>query len=288
MIDDSPGTWKIAGVQMDSTLGDKLGNLRTIQAKLDEAAKAGARLIVFPELALTGYNHVSRDAAAELAETVPGPSTEAIAKHCALHDVWAVVGMIEKKDDKLYNVAVTIGPKGVANCFRKIHMPCMGCDRFLDPGDRPFEVFDIGGLRLGVHICFDASFPESARVMTLAGADLLVLPTNWADNAYRMATLVPPVRAFENSVYSMCVNRVGDEAGYHYIGHSSMCDTLGRHMTDVAHDREAIFYAEIDPEKAREKKFVSKPGEYEIDRVNWRRPEFYGPLAATSSKRERS
>jgi predicted amidohydrolase len=151
-------------------------------------------------------------------------------------------------------------------------------DRFTDPGDRPFAVHDLGGLRVGVAICFDGSFPETVRVMALQGADLVVLPTNWSENAIKNATLVSRVRAFENHIYYAAVNRVGDEAGYHYVGHSSVSDFNGDFLAYADHDREAILYAEIDPEAARKKKVVHCAGEYEIDRLNWRRPELYAPL----------
>lgn len=271
-------TWKIAGVQMDCRLGDVDANLAAIRERLAVAADAGARLVVFPECALTGYGFASRAEAERCAEPLPGPSTEAIAAECARRDVWAVYGLLERAGDKLYNACALVGPTGYFATFRKIHLPCLGADRFTDPGDRPFAVHDLGGLKLGIHICFDGSFPESARILTLQGADLIVLPTNWAENALRMATLVPRCRAFENHVYHTAVNRVGLESGYRYIGHSSICDYLGDYQAYADHDREAILYGEVDPAAARAKRVVHCAGEYEIDRVNWRRPELYGPL----------
>ena len=271
-------TWKIAAVQMDCRLAEVAANRTAVRAKLAEAADAGARLVVFPECVLTGYGFPSRAAALECAEPVPGPSTDAVAADCARLGVWAVYGMLEAAGDKLFNTAVTVGPDGSLFSYRKLHLPCLGADRFTDPGDRPFAVHDLGGLKVGVHVCFDGSFPESARVLTLLGADVLVLPTNWADNARRMATLVPRCRAFENHVYYVAVNRVGTESGFRYIGRSSACDHLGDELAVADHDREAVLYAEVDPEAARRKRVVHCAGEYEIDRVNWRRPDVYGPL----------
>jgi predicted amidohydrolase len=271
-------TWTVAGVQMDSRLGDKAGNLAAVRARLAEAADAGARLAVFPECVLTGYCFASRAEVAAVAEPVPGPSTDAVAADCARRNVWAIYGLIESAGGRLFNTAAVVGPAGQLFTYRKLHLPCLGADRFTDPGDRPFAVHDLGGLRVGVHICFDGSFPESARVMTLLGADLIVLPTNWADNALRMATLVPRVRAFENHVYHLAANRVGVEGGYHFIGHSSFCDYLGDYVGYADHDREALLVADVDPEAARRKRVVHCVGEYEIDRVNWRRPDVYGPL----------
>lgn len=270
--------WRVAGVQFNCKLADKAGNLAIMQLKLREAASHGAKLIVFPECALTGYGLANREEAAGVAETLPGPATEAFAAVCKELNVFAIFGLIEKAGDKLFNAAAIVGPQGFIAGFRKIHMPCIGIDRFLDKGDRPFEVHDLGGLRIGIGICFDNSFPESVRLMTLQGADLVLQPTNWADKAIKNATLVARVRAFENSIYYMAVNRVGTEAGFHYIGHSSITDPGGEFLAFAEHDREAIIIADIDPEKARQKKVVHCAGEYEIDRVNWRRPEMYKGL----------
>lgn len=272
--------WTIAAVQMDCRLGDTKGNLTAVRDRLRKAAEAGARLVVYPECILSGYSFTNRGDALAAAETVPGPASDALAADCQRLGVFAVLGMLERdaSGDRLYNAAALIGPRGVIATYRKIHLPCMGADRFVAPGDQPFGVHDLGGLRLGMAICFDGSFPESARVLTLAGADLIVLPTNWAEPARKMAMLMSRVRALENHVYNLSVNRVGDEAGFHFIGHSSICDCSGDFAAFAEHDREAILTVTIDPEIARNKKVVFCAGEYEIDRINWRRPEMYGEL----------
>lgn len=271
-------TWKLAAVQCDSRLADKPANLRTVTAKLDAAAAAGANLVLFPECVLTGYGVTDRRHAVSLAETLPGPATEEVAAVCRRRNLFAVFGLLERDGDRLFNSCALVGPAGFVAGYRKIHLPCVGADRFTDPGDRPFAVHDLGGLRLGVNICFDGSFPESSRILTLLGADLVALPTNWAEKAIKMATLVPRVRAFENHIYYAAVNRVGTEAGFRYIGHSSISDFGGEYLRYADHDREETLYADLDPEAARRKNTVHCVGEYEIDRVNWRRPDVYGPL----------
>ena len=271
-------TWTIACAQTDCRLGRVADNLAAVTARLAEAADAGARLVVFPECALTGYGFPSRAAALACAESVPGPCTEAIAVECTRRNVWAAFGLLERDGERLFNTCALVGPAGQCTTYRKVHLPCVGADRFTDPGDRPFAVHDLGGLWVGIGICFDGSFPETVRVMALLGADLVILPTNWADKAIKNATLVSRVRAFENHIYYAAVNRVGEEAGYHYVGHSSISDYNGDFLAYAEHDREAVLYAEIDPEAARQKRVVHTPGEYEIDRLNWRRPEMYTQL----------
>lgn len=270
--------WTVAGVQMDCRLGRPTDNLTAVRGRLAEAAGRGARLVVFPECVLTGYGFPDRQAVAAAAEMVPGPTTDALAADCERLGVWAVVGLLEVSGDKLFNTATLVGPRGEVHSYRKVHLPCVGADRFTDPGDRPFAVHDIGGLRVGLGICFDSAFPETARVLTLLGADLVVLPTNWSEKALKNATLVSRVRAMENGVYHMAVNRVGEESGFRYVGHSSVVDPAGEFLAFADHDREALLVATVDPVKARAKKVVHCAGEYEIDRVNWRRPELYGPL----------
>ena len=272
--------WTVAGVQTDCTLGDPATNLWRMATKLAAAADRGARLVVFPECAVTGYGFASRADALAAAQTVPGPATDAVAAECARYGVWAVFGLLELDplSGKLFNACALVGPGGYFASYRKLHLPCLGADRFTDPGDKPLAVHDLGGLKVGMNICFDGSFPETARVLTLLGADLIVLPTNWATNARKMAELVSAARAWENNVYYLAVNRVGDEAGFHYIGLSSAADTGGNMLHWAAEDREAIFTIDVDPAAARRKRVVHCHGEYEIDRVNWRRPEMYGPL----------
>jgi predicted amidohydrolase len=273
-------TWTIAGAQMDCRLADTARNLAAVRARLRTAAGRGAKLVVFPECALSGYCFASRDAAWAVAEPLPGPATAALADDCRTLGVWAVVGLLERDEaaGKLYNAAALVGPSGFVAGYRKAHLPCLGVDRFTDRGDRPFAVHDLGGLRVGMTICYDSSFPESSRVLALEGADLIVLPTNWPPEAERTARLLVPARALENRVYYAAVNRVGTERGFRFIGLSRVADVTGDLLAASADDAEAILYAEIDPERARRKRIVNIPGEYEVDRVRDRRPELYGAI----------
>ena len=271
-------TWTIAGVQTDCRLADPAANLATVRAKLRDAVHHGAQLVVFPECILSGYCFVSKDEARRVAEPLPGPATEALAADCRELNVWAVVGLLERAGDKLYNAAALVGPSGFVAGYRKAHLPCLGVDRFTDRGDRPFAVHDLGGLRVGMTICYDGSFPEATRVLALAGADLVVLPTNWPPQAERTARLLAPARALENRIYYAAVNRVGEEKGFRFIGLSSISDVTGELLAASDDDAETTLYARIDPERARRKRIVNIPGEYEVDRIEDRRPDLYSPL----------
>jgi predicted amidohydrolase len=268
--------WKIAGVQMDCRLGEKAVNLDVMRRRLREAAGRGARLVAFPECALTGYSFDSKESAWSYAETLPGPATERLAADCRELGVWAAFGLLERDGDRLFNACALVGPGGCVAGYRKVHLPCMGIDRFATPGDRPFAVHDLGGLRVGLLICYDGSFPEAARVLALLGADLIVLPTNWPSGA-RAACCLPEARALENHVYYLAVDRVGEERGFRFIGRSRLIDYQGEAVA-AAGEAEEVVYGEIEPEEARQKRLVIIPGKREIDVIGDRRPEMYGPL----------
>jgi predicted amidohydrolase len=274
------GPWKIAGVQMDCRFADRARNLEFIQATLVEAAEQGARLAIFPECAVTGYCFESKEEAWPHAEPIPGPSTERLAALCRRLGIWVIFGLLERqeKGQNLFNACALVGPEGTVISYRKIHLPCLGVDRFTTPGDRPFAVHDLGGLRVGMTICYDGSFPESTRVLTLLGADLVVLPTNWPGGARRTAKYLVQARALENHIYYAAVNRVGEERGFHFIGLSRIVDCDGELLASTDGDGETVLFATIDPVLARRKQIINIPGKYEVNRVADRRPEMYGPL----------
>jgi predicted amidohydrolase len=279
-----PNLYRVAAVQMDPKLGEVAHNLDTILARLAESADEGARLVVFPECVLTGYGFDSRSEAARFGEPLDGPSARRIGEACGRLGVWSVYGFIESEGAKLFNACALVGPNGPVASYRKVHLPFLGLDRFVDPGDRPFAVHDAGGLRVGMHICYDGSFPEVGRILALLGADILVLPTNWPPHSECAAEHMMATRAMENIVYAMAVNRVGEEAGFRFIGRSSIVATNGQVLAMASAEFEEILYADVDPAKARTKKLVRVPGLHEIDRMADRRPAFYGPIVAPNGR----
>lgn len=269
---------KIAGVQMDVRLGEKNHNLSRMIEFLKKTTAAGAGLTIFPECAVSGYCFQSRDEALEYAESIPGPSTDRMQQVCRELDCYAVFGMLEAADDKLYNVAVLAGPAGIVGVYRKVHLPFLGVDMLTTSGESGFEVFEAGDVRVGLNICYDAAFPEAARILALQGADLIVLPTNWPPGAECVADFVINARAMENGVYYAAVNRVGTERGVAFIAKSRICGPGGKTLAEATSNGEEIFYAEIDPERARRKHVIRVAGQNEIDRLADRRPEVYGLL----------
>jgi predicted amidohydrolase len=265
---------------MAPRLDDVEANERRIAAGIRDAAKAGARLVVFPECALTGYVFESREESAGAAQSIPGPSTETMASVCSETGIFTIYGLIERASGRLHNTAVLVGPRGVLARYRKVHLPAMGADRFLDCGDEPFQVVELPELklRIGLQICYDGAFPEPARVQALEGADLIVLPTNWPSGAEALAEHLMPCRAIENVVYTAAVNRVGEERGVGFIGRSGIYDPFGHLLARADATSEQLLLAELDPARARCKRIVRAPGRMEFDRIADRRPEFYGPI----------
>ena len=267
----------IALAQIDVTFADRERNLAKMLEVLAQAAQEGAKLVVFPEAALTGYCFDSLNEAWPHGEPIPGPSTQRIGEACKRLGVHCIYGLLETDGNRLFNACALVGPTGVVGSYRKIHLPFLGVDRFTTPGDRPFAVHEAAEMRIGMHICYDGGFPESARVMTLLGADLIVLPTNWPPGAECMAGCAVNTRAMENNVYYAACDRVGDERGFHFIGLSKICGPSGRVLAEAG-DREQVLYAQIDVAAARQKKIIRVPKLHEIDRIRDRRPEFYDEI----------
>lgn len=269
---------RIAGYQMDVEFKAIEANLDRMEQGLRSATSQGARLTIFPECSVTGYCFESAAECREVAQPINGPIVQRMLTVCQEVQAYCVFGMVEADGDRLFNVAVLAGPKGVVATYRKVHLPYLGLDMYTTPGDRPFAVHEIEGVRIGLNICYDSAFPESSRALTLLGADLIVLPTNWPPGAECLARTAISTRAMENAVYYAAINRIGVERGFPFIGKSSICDPSGAEIV-ACHNADAeVLWADIDPQRSRQKQFVRVPGKHEIDRLADRRPEMYDQL----------
>ena len=274
---------KVAAVQMDIKILEKEQNLEKILGNLNHAARGGAKLIVFPECALTGYCFTGLDEAMPMAETVPGPSTAKLAEATRKLDCTAIVGLLECEGERLYNAAAVISPKGVLGAHRKAHLPCLGIDWYTIPGDGPLQVFDTPHGKIGINICYDVSVPEAARVLKLQGAQLLAVPTNWPMGSDTWEH-TPNVRATENHFYVVACNRVGEERGSRFAGHSKIVDFSGKVLAEAGATEETILYADLDLAAADQNRVIRIPGKWEYDRIAARRPDLYGPITAPKRK----
>jgi predicted amidohydrolase len=210
------------------------------------------------------------------AEEVPGPTTEAFERACERFDAYVICGMLQRDGDLLRNAAVFVGPEGLIGTYWKTHLPFLGVDRFVTPGDE-LTVYDTPLGRIGVEICYDLRFPEVTRTLALKGADIVAHPTNFPVAARIQTELITVARAAENRVYLLTANRVGKERWGEFCGWSQIVDPHGKRLVEAGETEEALLVADVDVQKARDKDYVI-PGEYELYLFGHRRPELYGAL----------
>jgi N-carbamoylputrescine amidase len=267
------GTYAVGLVQMAPT-PDPRHNMEKAVSLLAEAARGGAAVVCLPELFRSPYFCQSEDAAAfDLAETVPGPSTESLGKAARENRVSVIVPVFERRAPGLYhNSAVMIGADGeIAGIYRKMHIPDDPgfYEKFyFTPGDLGFQAFDTAVGRIGTLICWDQWYPEAARLTALRGAGILFYPTaiGWHPRekaafgaAQRDAWItVQRGHAIANGVYVAAVNRVGLEVppaggpGIEFWGGTFLADPFGVVIAAARTDKEEIVYGEVDPARIEE------------------------------------
>ena len=231
-----------------------------------------ADLWVLPELFATGYQFLNAGEAHALAEPVPnGQTTQALIEHAREFDCFIVAGLPELDDKSVFNASILVGPDGLVARYRKIHLFYEEKMNFA-PGDLPFAVVDIGIAKVGMMICFDHLFPESARSLALQGADIICHPANLVlpDLAQRTMS----IRALENGVFTATANRVGSEErgneSLTYTGQSQIIDPKGEPRVRLSLDHAEVAVVEIDVAQSRSKSITKHN-----DKLSDRRPELY-------------
>ena len=272
--------WTIACVQTDVSLAKVDSNTDCVISHLEAEAKAGTRLVIFPECVLTGYGFATPDEAKRHALSRGSNSLRRIEQACSSLNIHACLGFLESDENgRLFNTAVLTGPSGHVGCYRKTHLPWLGVDRWVTPGNGPWQVHEIGGLRVGMIICYDGSFPESPRALALLGADLIILPTNWPEGARTVIDHLVTSRAVENHLYFAACNRIGSESGFRFLGESRIVAPDGSFVACSSDDSPAVLRGTVDPNRSRKKHLVRVAGAHEIHRMADRRPDLYGILA---------
>jgi N-carbamoylputrescine amidase len=260
-------------VQMSMT-ADPQANVEKAIARVREAAGRGATLICLPELFRTLYIGQREDHGLfDLAEPVPGPSTEALGKLARELEVVIVASLFERRAPGLYhNTAAILDADGrVAGIYRKMHIPDDPSyyEKFyFAPGDLGFKAFDTAAGRIGTLVCWDQWYPEGARLTALQGAAILLYPTAIGWHPAEKAQFGPQQldawrtiqrsHAIANGCYVAAVNRVGFErlqaqgAGLEFWGHSFLADPFGVVLAEAPGDAEEILVAPIDLERMEE------------------------------------
>jgi N-carbamoylputrescine amidase len=258
---------KVGLVQMSMST-DPAENLRKAVARVGEAKAAGAEVVCLPELYRSPYFCQKEDAQRfDLAEPIPGPSTEALGRAAKQAGVVVVAPLFERRAAGLYhNSAAIIDTSGeVAGLYRKMHIPddpAFYEKFYFTPGDLGFRAFDTQKGRIGTLICWDQWYPEAARLTALAGAAVLFYPTAIGWHPHEKAEhgagqrdawrTIQRGHAIANGVYVAVVNRVGHEVppeggpGLEFWGSSFVADPFGQVIAEASTDREEILVATVD------------------------------------------
>lgn len=261
-----------ACLQYEVAFGDHAANAATIRRLLDDAPDVD--LLVLPELAFSGYDFRDRDELESLAEPFhDGPTVTLLRELARERDAVIVAGYAERASEGCYNSAMLVCPDGRAHNYRKIHLFNREQDVFL-AGDAPPAVVNTPAGRIGMMICFDWFFPETARCLALAGAQIIAHPSNlvlpWCQRAMF-------ARSLENAVHTITCNRIGTEArsdrSLTFTGGSQILNTKGETLANAPTDREALVLASLDPNEADDKSIAGRN-----DRFGDRRPTLYDRL----------
>ncbi|WP_432073918.1 carbon-nitrogen hydrolase family protein [Streptomyces wuyuanensis] len=265
---------RTALLQSSGTPGDIAKNLETLDSHAARAAAAGAGLLVAPEMYLTGY--AIGDDVRRLAETADGACAGAVAAIAARHGIAVVYGYPERgtgdRAERVYNATQLIGADGtrLAN-YRKTHL--FGCfeKEWFTPGDETVVQAELGGLRIGLLICYDVEFPENVRAHALAGTDLLAVPTALMNPFQFVAEKLLPVRAFESQMYVAYANRTGPEGEFDFAGLSCLAGPDGIVRARAGHGEDLVI-GDADPG-------LLAASRADNPYLRDRRPGLYGPLA---------
>lgn len=242
-MNDLDSEYGIALGQFPCEVGSKLINIKKMVKLAKQANKKRARILVFPEMSLTGYT--IRDLTYELAEDVPGASTEKIEKIAENEDLYIIYGMPERsKKGKaiIYNTAVLIGPNGYIGKYRKMYLPTHSVfeeRRYFRQGYH-MPVFDTDIGKIGILICYDLFFPEVVRALRLQGAELIVCISASPSMARRSFEILTQARAIENTCFLAYVNLVGMENGLHFWGGSRLISPSGALIIKAKYDLEDL------------------------------------------------
>ncbi|HJQ84002.1 MAG TPA: carbon-nitrogen hydrolase [Candidatus Binatia bacterium] len=261
----APTRFRVGLVQMRCT-PDPAANLDAAIARTREAAARGAQVVCLPELFRSHYFPQREDHAAfDLAEPVPGPTTDALARVARETKLVIVASVFERRAAGVYhNTAAVLAPDGtLAGLYRKMHIPDdpLFYEKFyFAPGDLGFRAFDTPVGKLGTLVCWDQWYPEAARLTALAGADLLLYPTaigwhprekaEFGEAQVSAWQTMQRAHAIANGVYVVAVNRVGHEGpadgGIEFWGASFACDPFGVVLAEASRTEEAVLVVDCD------------------------------------------
>jgi predicted amidohydrolase len=232
---------------MNSVPNDVEKNLEKANLLIDEAVVKGATLLVLPELFNTGYRVEESDV--ELAEEIPGLTTDWLINHAKKHGIYLATAILEKGNCKglVYDTAILVGPGGLIGSYRKTHLWDKENIRFTKGEDFPVFKTPIG--TIGLQICYEVGFPEGARLLALKGADILLYPSAFGIARQYAWDIATRARALENGAFVIASNRTGIEKEETVFGGCSrIIDPTGRVLSEAT-DEDEVIIAQIDLQK---------------------------------------
>ena len=240
---------KIAAAQISCALGDLDANLRKIRDFSARAKEFGAGLVVFPEMADTGYAMPVIQACATPWTEGAVPELQKIAQSLSIA---IICGVSERDGASIYNSQVFIDANGkVVGSYRKTHLftgAPIGEDECFSPGNE-LKSFPFGGFRLGLSICYDLRFPEVYRTLAIEEeANVFILSSAWPFPRVGHFRILAAARAIENQSYMIVSNRVGTDEGVTLCGSSAIIDPYGVTIASASTDREELVQAEVSEE----------------------------------------
>jgi N-carbamoylputrescine amidase len=253
-------------------LEDPERNVARAIERIGEASRAGAQVICLQELFRSQYFCQREDPASfDLAESIPGPTTNALSRVAREWSVVVLAPVFERRAAGVYHNSVAVIDAGgaITGVYRKMHIPDDPLyyeKYYFTPGDSGYLAFDTRYARIGALICWDQWYPEAARLVALRGATVLFYPTaiGWHPSEKREHgasqheawKIIQRAHAIANGVYVAAANRVGQEGppetGIEFFGGSFICDPFGVVLAEASHDREEILYAECDPARVED------------------------------------
>ncbi len=279
---------RIAVAQYEPHVGDLEHNRSQAMLWATAAADQGANLIVLPELASSGYVFGDEAEAQRAAEDPDdGPTVRSLREVCAANGCYIVAGISERDGDCRHNSAVLIGPSGRMATYRKLHL-YYDEQSWFQPGDE-LPIVDLPFGRVGMIICFDLWFPEPARALALAGAEIIAVPTNWVasfkrtvwdDRGYCQGDYVAMATAAQNGVVMACADRIGVERGVTFIGASMIVGADGWPVSGPASkDQEELLIADVDLDSVEQARRRTPRNHLHTDR----RPDAYHASAGRAA-----
>lgn len=251
--------FKVAVAQMDCVPGNIAANLERVEAYVASGVWQGAKVVVLPECATTGY-FVEGDIR-DLAEPIPGPTTTRLEEIARRHHAHVVIGMVERDGGTYHNASVLISPtQGLLGRYRKVHL--FSAERqVFTPGDEA-AIFDTEFGRVALTICYDLVFPEYIRTLALGGVKLILNSTDWITDDWQtkkgwsgdVVSALAATRALENTIHVAMADRIGTEGGWTSLGHSCIAAPSGAFLARIE-EGEGVVVAAISLDDAEWEKW---------------------------------